>query len=304
VRMNSEEKTRLEKYLEQKRVEVEAAVDRLVPPADTYPQVLFEAARYSLFAGGKRLRPILCIAAAESLGGSSGQVMPCACALEMIHTYSLIHDDLPAMDDDDYRRGKPTNHKIFGEGMAVLAGDVLLTDAFRLLSDRGLFPDAAAGDLLRVVHEISRAAGFFGMVAGQAVDLDSEGKDVTFETLMYIHDHKTAALITVSLRSGAILAGASEARLSDLTKYGRNIGLAFQITDDILNVEGDPALMGKGTGSDGVRRKATWPSVAGLEKAREKVGELVEAALARIASFDDRAEPLRLIARYVGERKT
>lgn len=302
--MNNQEEVRLKDYLQQRQTEVEAALDRLVPPVDSCPPVLFEAARYSLFAGGKRLRPILCLAAAEAVGGSAEQVMPCACALEMIHTYSLIHDDLPAMDDDDLRRGQPTNHKVFGEGTAVLAGDALLTDAFRLLAGEGLRPGVSPENLIAVIHEIGQAAGFFGMIGGQAVDLDSERKDVSFETLQYIHTHKTGALLTVSLRSGAILAGASAENLSALTKYGEDIGLAFQIVDDILNIEGDAVLMGKDTGSDDSRKKATWPSMTGLEQARNTAGELVEGALASIASFGEMAEPLRLIARYMTERKS
>ena len=302
--MNDREKELLREYLEQKQDDVEKALDRLVPPAESYPSVLFEAARYSLFAGGKRLRPLLCMAAAESVGGNVDKVMPCACALEMIHTYSLIHDDLPAMDDDDYRRGKPTNHKVFGEGIAVLAGDALLTDAFRLLAGQGVAAGADSENLLAVIHEIARAAGFFGMVGGQVVDLDSEGKDISFETLQYIHTHKTGALIIVSLRSGAILSGATEGQLSALTKYGENIGLAFQIVDDILNVEGDSVLMGKSTGSDDSRKKATWTSARGLEESRAHARNLVENALLSIDSFGGQADPLRLIARYITERKS
>lgn len=302
--MTDTEKARLQEYLEDRKNTVDLALNRYLPSAASYPPVIFEAARYSLFAGGKRIRPILCIAAAEALGGRIDEILPAACALEMIHTYSLIHDDLPAMDDDDFRRGKPTNHVVYGEGMAVLAGDALLTDAFRLIAHEGSASGADPRDLLSVINEIARGAGYFGMIGGQAVDLDSEGKDVDFETLQYIHRHKTAALITVSLRTGAILAGAPPEKLSALTAYGDHIGLLFQIVDDILNVEGDAALMGKGTGSDRERKKATYPSIVGLEPARRKAVELVEDALSSIASLDDRAEPLRLIARYMAERKS
>lgn len=302
--MTENEKARLRGYLEGKKTMVDHALNRYLPSDDSYPPVIFEAARYSLFAGGKRVRPILCIAAAEALGGGIDEILPAACALEMIHTYSLIHDDLPAMDDDAFRRGKPTNHMVYGEGIAVLAGDALLTDAFRLIAEEGSASGADPEDLLSVIHEIARAAGHFGMIGGQAVDLDSEGKDVDFETLQYIHRHKTAALITVSLRTGAILAGAEPRQLLALTAYGEHIGLLFQIVDDILNVEGDAVLMGKETGSDRERKKATYPSIVGLEPARRKAAELVEDALSSLASFDDRAEPLRLIARYMAERKS
>ena len=301
--MNEQPHEQLKEYLDRRRAKVDEALDRLVPGSDSYPPALFEAARYSLFAGGKRLRPILCMAAAEAVGGTADDVMPCACALEMIHTYSLIHDDLPAMDNDDFRRGKPTNHKVFGEGMAVLAGDALLTDAFRLLA--GMFSSGVRHeDLLRAIHEIASKAGFFGMIGGQAVDLDSEGKTIVPETLNYVHMHKTAALITVSLRAGAILAEAPPDRLEALTAYGENIGLAFQIVDDILNVKGDPAVMGKGTGSDGVRKKATYPAFVGLENAEQTARGLVKEALSKLEEFGDDARPLRLIARYIIERES
>ncbi|MCK9230261.1 MAG: polyprenyl synthetase family protein [Syntrophales bacterium] len=302
--MTETEQERLQGYLEDRKTMVDRALDRYLPAAGSYPPVIFEASRYSLFAGGKRIRPILCIAAAEALGGRIDAVLPAACALEMIHTYSLIHDDLPAMDDDALRRGKPTNHMVYGEGIAVLAGDALLTDAFRLIADEGAVSGADPGDLLSVINEIARAAGYFGMIGGQAVDLDSEGKGVDYETLQYIHRHKTAALITVSLRAGGILAGGTPRKLSALTAYGENIGLLFQIVDDILNVEGDAVLMGKETGSDRKRGKATYPSIVGMEPARRKAAELVVSALASLTSFDDRAEPLRLIARHMMERKT
>lgn len=301
--MNEQSQEQLKEYLDRRRAEVDEALDRFVPGSDSYPPALFEAARYSLFAGGKRLRPILCMAAAEAVGGTADDVMPCACALEMIHTYSLIHDDLPAMDNDDFRRGKQTNHKVFGEGMAVLAGDALLTDAFRLLA--GMFSTGGHHqNLLRAIHEIAEKAGFFGMIAGQVVDLDSEGKKIVPETLHYIHMHKTAALITVSLRAGAILAEAPPDRLEALTAYGENIGLAFQIVDDILNVKGDPAVMGKGTGSDGVRGKATYPALFGLEEAEKTARRLVKEALSKLEEFGDDARPLRLIARYIIERES
>ncbi|MDD5475422.1 MAG: polyprenyl synthetase family protein [Syntrophales bacterium] len=302
--MNKKEKAQLKEYLDSRKKVVDDALDRYLPSTDSYPKVIFEAARYSLFAGGKRIRPVLCMAAAETCGGRVEDVLPCACALEMIHTYSLIHDDLPAMDDDVLRRGKPTSHVVFGEGIAVLAGDALLTDAFRILASEGDASNVNPRDLLSVIQEIGIAAGFFGMIGGQTVDLNSEGKDVDYETLRYIHMHKTGALIKASMRSGAILSGAAQKKLSALTAYGESIGLLFQIVDDILNVEGDASIMGKETGSDTARKKATYPSIVGLELARKRAAELVKEALSSIDSFDDRAEPLRLIARYMAERKS
>lgn len=296
--------TGLPGYLAERRALIDGALERLLPPANAYPEVIFAAARYSLFAGGKRLRPILCLAAAEAVGGEPGSVLPAACALELIHTYSLIHDDLPAMDDDDFRRGRPTSHKVFGEGMAVLAGDALLTEAFALLTGRERMPGIAPDRLLEVAHEIAQASGYFGMVGGQVLDLCSEGKRVDLETLHAIHRRKTGALIRVSLRAGAILCGAGEAALASLTDYGERIGLAFQIADDILNVEGDQALLGKGTGSDAARGKVTFPALLGLEASRLRAEQLILEALGALADFDGRAEALRGIARYVLARKT
>ncbi|MFO0752350.1 MAG: farnesyl diphosphate synthase [Thermodesulfovibrionales bacterium] len=260
---------------------------------------------YSLSAGGKRIRPVLCLAACEACGGEADTVLPWAAALEFIHTYSLIHDDLPAMDNDDLRRGKPTNHKIFGEGMAVLAGDGLLTEAFALLSGshgRSLrVPERA---VLRVIHEIAQAAGLQGMVGGQAQDLLSEDAEPDCETLSYIHTHKTAALIAASVRVGGILASCSEEHLFGLTGYGAHVGLAFQVVDDILDVEGETEVIGKPRGSDEKKKKMTYPKLYGLERSKEKARELVDAALCSLEVFDGKAEPLRAIARYLLERKS
>ena len=294
----------LEEYLQRQKALIERTLDERLPPGATDPALIFEAIRYSMFAGGKRLRPILCLAAAEAVGGKMEALLPAACALEMIHTYSLIHDDLPAMDNDDYRRGKPTSHKAFGEGIAILAGDALLTEAFRLLCDRERMPGVPPERVLQVVREIAEAAGFFGMVGGQVMDLLAEGKKVDLQTLYAIHRHKTGALILVSLRAGAILAGAAEESLSALSEYGRRIGLAFQITDDILNVEGDPALLGKRTGSDAARGKITFPALMGVEVSRMRAEELIREALVSLATFEDRAEPLRAIARHILERRS
>jgi geranylgeranyl diphosphate synthase type II len=292
----------LDTYLSNHKKRVDTALREYLPPEHTYPTIIFQAVRYSLFAGGKRIRPILCMAAAEALGGNPDEVLPVACALEMIHTYSLIHDDLPALDNDDYRRGILTNHKIFGENIAILAGDALLTEAFRLLSHPEQLKDVDTAKRLDLIHDISEAAGFFGMVGGQVMDVQSEGKEVDMTTLHYIHSRKTGAMIVTSIRSGAVLAGGKMAEIDALTHYGTQIGLAFQIADDILNIEGEEKRIGKSTGTDNKRGKATYPALIGVEDARKKGRELLADALAAIASFDEKAEPLRLIARYIVER--
>ncbi|MHB8907991.1 MAG: polyprenyl synthetase family protein [Syntrophales bacterium] len=302
--MNRNEAQPLKEYLAGQKTLIDQALARYIPGEENYPPVIFQAIRYSLLAGGKRLRPILCLAAAEAVGGACGQVLPVACALEFIHAYSLIHDDLPAMDNDDYRRGKPTSHKVFGEEIAILAGDALLTEAFHLMTRRELVPGMPPERLLDVVREIAEAAGFFGMVGGQVLDVQSEGEKVDLDTLHRIHRMKTGAMILVSLRAGAILAGASEGELAALSGYGERIGLAFQITDDILNVEGDRVLLGKETGSDAARGKVTFPALLGIEASRTRAAELIREALSSLDFFDDRAEPLRRIARYIPERKS
>jgi geranylgeranyl diphosphate synthase type II len=276
------------------------------------PWNLNDSMVYSLSAGGKRIRPILCIAAHEACGGQAEDVIPYASALEFIHTYSLIHDDLPAMDNDDLRRGKPTNHKVFGEGMAILAGDGLLTEAFALLSNPNppVLPGGKAGApissafLLKVIHDIGRASGLHGMVAGQAQDLLSEEQEPDSETLIFIHTHKTAALINASVRAGAIWAGCSNEALMLLTRYGTNIGLAFQVVDDILDVEGDTKVLGKPQGSDEKKKKMTYPKLYGIEESREKAKKLVLNAVESLSGFDEKAEPLKAIAMYLLERKS
>ncbi|MDO9228729.1 MAG: polyprenyl synthetase family protein [Syntrophales bacterium] len=291
-------------YLNERKALVDDALDDYLPGGQNDPSVIVQAIRYSLLAGGKRIRPILCLAAAEAIGGDAKAVLPAACALEMIHTYSLIHDDLPAMDNDDYRRGRPTSHKVFGEGIAILAGDALLTEAFRLLTNREGMPDMPPDRLLDVACDIAEAAGHRGMVGGQVQDIRAEGEDVGLETLYAIHRRKTGALLRVSIRAGAILAGAGEEALAGLSDYGGKIGLAFQIADDILNVEGDPLLLGKGTGSDAARRKVTFPALMGIEASRARAAELVMEAISSLSSFDDGAAPLRAIARYILERRS
>jgi len=297
-------KENLEDYLKSKKETVDAALERYLPGVSSVPPIIFESVRYSVFAGGKRIRPILCLASAEAVGGQAEAVLPAACALEMIHTYSLIHDDLPAMDNDDYRRGKPTNHRVFGEAVAILAGDALLTEAFHLISNRELFKGVRAESILRVIHELSQASGYFGMVGGQVVDIQSEGLAVGEETLYFIHTHKTGALMTAAARTGAILAGATEEQTHALSQYGRDLGIAFQVADDILNVEGNQEALGKNTGSDTRLKKVTFPAVMGLEASHQKARELVAHAITHLESFDEKAEPLREIARYMIERKS
>ncbi len=299
--MNHEEF--LQAYLKDRQNIVEEALQRYLPDVDSVPQELHTAVHYSVFAGGKRIRPILCLAAAEACGGDMAPVMPAACALELIHTYSLIHDDLPAMDNDDFRRGKPTSHKVFGEAMAILAGDALLTEAFVLLS-RAEKVRLAAERRLAVIQEIASAAGIAGMVGGQALDIRAEKIQLDIAGLTDIHRRKTGALIVAAVKSGAILAGASDDKIQALGVYGSHIGIAFQIADDILNVEGDSMRMGKKTGSDAALGKVTYPSLLGLEVARAKLAEHTEAAVAGIAAFDSRALPLRVIAHYIMERKS
>lgn len=293
----------LDAYLKDRQKIVEKALERYLPDEDSHPQELHTAIHYSVFAGGKRIRPILCMAACEACGGDIAAAMPAACALELIHTYSLIHDDLPAMDNDDFRRGKPTCHKVFGEALAILAGDALLTEAFALLS-RSEKVRAAAERRMSVIAEIASAAGMAGMVGGQALDIRAEKIEPDFEGLEDIHRRKTGALITAAVKTGALIAGASDDKLSALALYAYHIGIAFQIADDILNVEGDSSQMGKKTGSDAARGKVTYPSLLGMEASKTRLSEHIQAAITCIASFDSRALPLRLIARYIMERKS
>lgn len=292
----------LEAYLRDRRKIVEEALHWYLPAENNTPPEIYKAVHYSVFAGGKRIRPILCFAAVEATGGDISAATPVACALELIHTYSLIHDDLPAMDNDDFRRGKPTNHKVFGENIAILAGDALLTEAFVLLS-RTEKIKLSAEKRLAVIHEIAQAAGITGMIGGQTLDVLAEKSKPDANVLYEIHRRKTGALITAAVKSGAIISGARENKLQALAAYGLNVGMAFQIADDILNVEGDREMMGKGTGSDAARGKVTYPSLMGMDCAKEKLRQYVEEAVASLSTFDQRALPLRLIARYVMERK-
>jgi geranylgeranyl diphosphate synthase type II len=284
---------------------VDSALEKYLPKREELTLNLHKAMEHSLFAGGKRIRPILSIASFEAAGGKGERILPFACALEMIHTYSLIHDDLPAIDNDDYRRGKPTSHKVFGEAIAILAGDGLLTEAFRLMANRpGKDPSSSDDALvLDLINEVAHAAGVLGMVGGQVVDVESEGKTVDLPTVQYIHTHKTGAMILASVRVGAKLGGAKEPLLKALTRYGESLGLAFQIADDVLNVEGQAALMGKQAGSDLAKGKATYPSVLGVEESKRRSRELVEMAQDALKSVGPEADPLREIARFVIARE-
>jgi geranylgeranyl diphosphate synthase, type II len=289
----------LNNYLQQQQIVVEQALDRSI--AIARPEKIYQAMRYSLLAGGKRLRPILCLATCELMGGTEAMAMPTACALEMIHTMSLIHDDLPAMDNDDFRRGKPTNHKVYGDDIAILAGDGLLAYAFEHVATKT--KNVAPENIIRVVAVLGRTVGAAGLVGGQVLDLESEGKsDITAETLSFIHTHKTGALLEASVVCGAILANAKSEEIVGLSRYAQNIGLAFQIIDDILDITATDEQLGKTAGKDLQAQKATYPSLWGLEKSRLKAQELVNGAIAQLSNYDVKAEPLRAVANYIVTR--
>jgi geranylgeranyl diphosphate synthase type II len=292
----------LKDYLYSRSVLIEKALDKWLPGVNVLPHSLHQSMRYSIFAGGKRLRPILMVAASEAVGGSAQQVLHAACALEMIHTYSLIHDDLPAMDNDDFRRGRPTNHKVYGDAVAILAGDALLTEAFRLLADDKANQAFQPTTVLRVIELVACFAGSRGMVGGQVVDMESEGKNIDFPTLEYIHTHKTGGLILAAVQVGALLGGGDEKQLAALTRFGGAVGLAFQIADDILDIVGDQTELGKNVGSDQARGKATYPSILGLAESRQRASELSNIAVESLDSLGDAAEPLRSLARYIVDR--
>jgi len=285
----------VEDYLRVTSLKVNEALERFLPAENAIPETLHKSVRYSVFAGGKRLRPALCLAAYEACGGDANddRIWLAACSLEMTHTFSLIHDDLPCMDDDDFRRGRPTNHKVFGEAIAVLAGDSLCVFAFELLA-RTHNPDA--------LLTLAQALGTKGMLGGQVVDIESEGKKVGLETVDYIHWHKTAALIQASLVMGAQLACASEKVVSGLREFGSRIGLAFQIVDDILDLEGTTEALGKDAGSDLEREKATYPAVLGIEESKRKARELISEAKTTLRSLNLRSEVLELIADFIVTR--
>ncbi len=289
----------LNSYLILKRKKVNAFINEILNNTANSSRIV-QAMHYSLIAGGKRIRPILCIAASEAVGGNADDVLPAACALEMVHTYSLIHDDLPAMDNDDLRRGKPTCHVAFDEATAILAGDALLTLAFRILSS---INENNSSNHLKVIHKISFAAGYNGMIKGQMRDIASEGTLLSLKELEDMHSLKTGALIEASIFSGALLGCGTPKQIDQLEIYAKNIGLAFQVTDDILNIEGDPAVMGKAVGTDNARGKSTYPSIMGLNKSKEFARKLVRNALQALDDFDNNSDSLRTIACYIIERK-
>ncbi|RMF92817.1 MAG: polyprenyl synthetase family protein [Candidatus Schekmanbacteria bacterium] len=292
----------IEKYIKARKKLINEELDRLLPNPTTYPQSIKKSMRYSTFAGGKRLRPILCLATCESLGGSFRKALPFACAIEMIHTYSLIHDDLPALDNDDFRRGMPTNHKKFGESTAILTGDALLTYAFQIMTAPETIKRVGAEKAVKISKDIADKAGIFGMIGGQVADIESEKKNISKQRLRFIHLNKTAALITASIRTGAIVADCSKKELEKLTNFGEKIGLAFQIKDDILNVEGSKDLTGKSVGSDAEKGKATYPALYGLEKSKKIAKKLIEESDSIIESMNLKFSYLKDIAQMVLSR--
>lgn len=292
----------LTSYLARRQAQINTALENSLK-IDSRNAQLIQAMNYSLMAGGKRLRPILCLAATEAVDGDPEHSVTAACALEMIHTYSLMHDDLPAMDDDDLRRGKPTCHVAFDEATAILAGDALLTMAFHLLANSFLNERTGRLEDMEVIRTIAEAAGYHGMIEGQMRDMLSEGKHLTIEALKALHALKTGALIKASTRVGAILGNGSNAQIHELENFAGHIGLAFQVRDDILNVEGDPNVMGKSVGTDHDRQKNTFPALLGLRESKRFAEELVKDALQSLNEFDNKADPLRAIARYIIERK-
>jgi geranylgeranyl diphosphate synthase, type II len=294
----------LKRYLDIRRGEIDHALKDYLRANGSKNADIVTAMNYSIEAGGKRLRPILCMAATHATGQREDKALPVGCALEMIHTYSLIHDDLPAMDDDDLRRGKPTCHKAFSEATAILTGDALLTRAFQLLTEHALQqPQSQYGQWLKIIALIARAAGHEGMIEGQMRDIKAEGVPLTADQLEQLHRLKTGALISVSVEAGAIVGDADAETFGRLKEYGRCIGLAFQVADDILNEEGDPEIMGKAVGTDRLHRKNTYPALMGLKAAKQKAADLVNQALRSLDIFDNKSDPLRAIARYVIERQ-
>ena len=292
----------LKTYLKDQADRINQAVDGFIEKSDEEDR-LVNAMRYSLMAGGKRIRPILCLASADAVGGDPEEAIPVACALEMIHTYSLIHDDLPAMDNDNLRRGKPTCHIAFDEATAILCGDALLTLAFQILSGPPTTEAASALKRMEIVHVLARAAGYQGMIQGQMLDIASEGTRLALSELTALHALKTGAMIEASVRCGTIVGGASKSQIDQLSRYAQHIGLAFQVSDDILNVEGDPTVVGKSVGTDQIRQKNTFPALLGLQESKEFANQLVRQSVEAIAAFDEKSDPLRAIAQYIVERK-
>lgn len=299
VRRNRPAPFDLAEYLKSSTDAVNAALDRFLPAENTEPSTIHTSMRYSLFAGGKRLRPALCLAAAEACDGKRKAAMPFACAVECIHTYSLIHDDLPAMDDDDFRRGKPTNHKVFGEGIAVLAGDALLTQAFEIAAQAR---PTSRYSCQKVILEIAKASGSLQLIAGQVADLEGEGKKLTEKQLRYIHERKTSALLCCSVRLGGMSANCTPGQLQSLTDFGYHVGLAFQVIDDILDVTQSSEQLGKTAGKDVAAQKATYPAIVGLERSRKIARQLTDKAFAALKPFKGRASALEGLAKYLLER--
>ena len=289
----------LQQFLSSRTETVNGALDRLLPAEKKRPATIHKAMRYSIFAGGKRMRPALCLAAAQACGGSEKDALPLACAVECIHTYSLIHDDLPAMDNDDFRRGKPTNHKVFGEGIAVLAGDALLTQAFEIAAQ------ARAGVRYpreKMIVELATASGSLQLIAGQVADLEAEGKKISEPELKFIHERKTSALLCCSVRLGGMSANCTPAELTALTDFGYHVGLAFQVIDDILDVTQTSEQLGKTAGKDAAVQKATYPAIVGLEKSRQIAAKLTDKAFAALKTFKGRAVALEALAQYLLQR--
>ena len=288
-------------YLNNSSAAVNRALDRLLPKETVKPRTIHKSMRYSIFAGGKRMRPALCLAAAEACGGREREAMPLACAVECVHTYSLIHDDLPAMDNDDYRRGKLTNHKVFGEGIAVLAGDALLTQAFEIAAEcKGWsrYPHKT------LVLELARASGSLQLIAGQVADLESEGKSISAKELQFIHERKTSALLCCAVRLGGMSANCSPAQLKALTRFGYNVGLAFQVIDDILDVTQSSEQLGKTAGKDAAAQKATYPAIVGLDPSRAIARRLTQRAFEALRPFKGAASSLEMLAKFLLERKS
>lgn len=288
------------KYLKTTAAEVDRALDKFLPAEKIAPQTIHKAMRYSVFAGGKRLRPILCLAAAEACGGDPEKAIAAACAVEVLHTYSLVHDDLPCMDDDDLRRGRPTCHKVFGDGMAVLCGDALLTEAFLILAQTPGTPRYKADSFIK---ELALTSGSRLLIGGQVMDLEGEGKDLSKAQLILIHKAKTAALLTTSLRLGAMAVNATPAKLEALSTFGQCLGLAFQIIDDILDVTQSTEVLGKTAGKDANVAKATYPAIVGLEKSRKEAAALTKKAMAALEVFGKKADRLHQIADFLVVRE-
>jgi geranylgeranyl diphosphate synthase type II len=297
--MSAPKSFNLNQFIATRTEAVNAALDKFLPSVKTKPATIHKAMRYSLFAGGKRMRPAVLLAAAAACGGSEKDAMPLACAVECIHTYSLIHDDLPAMDNDDFRRGKPTNHKVFGEGIAVLAGDALLTQAFEIAAQAKGWPRYPHRDL---ILEIAKASGSLQLVAGQVADLEGEGEKLSVAELRYIHERKTSALLCCSVRLGGMSANCAPAQLAALTDFGYHVGLAFQVIDDILDVTQTSEQLGKTAGKDAAEQKATYPSIVGLEKSRKIAAQLTARAFAALDIFKGKAVALEALAEFLLKR--